>query len=113
VSTLHPPGTLDQLSLFCGRKSERTVRERFLEFHAENPHVYKALLRFALEAYAAGRGRFSMRAIFHRARWYTRIETTDPDWKINDRWSPHYARMMMEAVPELEGFFELRELRAP
>ena len=34
------------------------------------------------------------------------------EWKINNNFAPHYARLIMEQEPDLKGFFEVRELRA-
>lgn len=87
------------------------IQRRFLRFHEENPHVYDLLRRFSLQARRRGRTRFSIDAIYHRARWHTQIETTDPDWKLNDHYTSRYARKLMDEEPELEGFFELRDLR--
>jgi len=86
---------------------------RFEIFHREHPEVYELFTRFALQVAATGRGRFSARAIFHRIRWFTAIETNDPDgFKINSIWSPFYARMFEQDHPELAGFFEKRKASA-
>ncbi len=34
------------------------------------------------------------------------------DFKINDHYLSRYARKLMEEHPELDGLFELRELKA-
>ena len=82
----------------------------FEAFHADNPHVYQLFERFALEAVHAGRKRFSARTVLHRIRWYTSVETRDPQgFKINDHWSPFYARMFMKRHPWCGKLFELRE----
>ncbi len=82
----------------------------FEAFHAENPDVYQLFERFTFEAIQAGRKRFSARTVLHRIRWYTSVETRDPQgFKINDHWSPFYARMFHERYPAYAGFFELRE----
>lgn len=42
-------------------------------------------------------------------RWFTQVETDDPDgFKINDHWSPYYARMFVEDFPQYEHFVERR-----
>jgi hypothetical protein len=94
--------------LFCIPRG--TLRERFERFHKDNPHVYALLRRFALEAKRRGRGQFSMDAIYHRARWFTRVETSERDWKLNNDHTAYYSRMLMEREPELDGFFETRAL---
>jgi hypothetical protein len=91
------------------RRPARSSHERFAQFHQENPHVYQLFKRFAFEAIGARRGRFSARTILHRIRWYTSVETNDPDgFKVNDHWSPYYGRMFVRDHPEHEGFFETR-----
>ncbi len=96
-------------SLTPVRKPARSSRERFERFHKENPHVFDLFKRFAFQALASNRGRFSGRTIIHRIRWYTRVETDDPTgFKINDHWSPYYVRMFVAEFSEHEGFFEMR-----
>lgn len=87
------------------------LEEQFLKFHEANPHIYTLILRFSREAKAAGRPRFSMRAIFQRIRWYTAVETLDdsePRFKLNDHHTAFYARLVMAQEPEFAGFFETR-----
>jgi len=80
----------------------------FRGFHANNPHVYAAFKQFALQA-AERRSHYSARDIIHRVRWWSSIESNDPDgWKINNNWSPFYARLFERDHPELTGFFERR-----
>ena len=88
----------------------RRLEAAFAKFHAENPHIYELFKRFAWEAIRAGRRKFSARMIFHRMRWYTNVETNDPNFKINNNHSPYYARMWMVDHPEYPGFFNIREL---
>ncbi len=49
--------------------------------------------------------------IGERIRWYTAVETTDDDFKINDHHWPYYARILMLSYPEFGGFFEIRDAR--
>lgn len=84
-------------------------QEAFERFHVANPQVYQLFRRFTLEAVNAGRKRFSARTVLHRIRWYTAVETADPSgFKVNDHWSPFYARMFIEDHPHLEGLFVTR-----
>lgn len=86
--------------------------QAFLDFHARNPHIYQLFCRFALQA-AARRSRFSARTVLHRIRWYTSVETDDPQgFKVNDHWSPFYARLFEQDHPEHAGFFEKRRALA-
>ena len=89
----------------------RRLEAAFLVHHAENPHVYVLFDKFTWQVIRAGFNRYSARAIFHRIRWYTNIETSDPTFKLNNNHSPYYARMWMEDHPEFPEFFETRQLR--
>ena len=91
------------------RRPARSSQERFDRFHAENPHVYQLFKRFTFEAIKSGRERFSARTVIHRIRWYTTVETEDPQgFKINNNWSPFYARMFVRDHPGHDSFFEVR-----
>ena len=86
--------------------------ERFKEFHSKNPQVFKLFERFADEARSTGRRRyFGARMIGERIRWYTAVETTSCDFKINNDFFPYYARLLMAKRPEFAGFFERRDKR--
>lgn len=84
----------------------------FAKYHAENPQVYAALRRFALEAKRAGRRRMSINMLGERVRWYTDIETRGESYKVNNNFRPFYARLLMTKEPELAGFFETRTAKA-
>lgn len=92
----------------------RSISERFWEYHDANPAVYDLLVRFAREARAAGRQHIGIQMLIERARWHAVVETVDPgsEFKINNNYASHYARLIMAECPDLDGFFEVRELRA-
>jgi hypothetical protein len=102
--------TEEQQEPTAPKKLDPLLWQDFKHFHADNPHVWPLFVRFAFEAIKAGRQRFSARTIIHRIRWFTSVETTtaDEDFKINNNWSPYYARVFMRIYPEHEGFFETR-----
>lgn len=65
---------------------------------------------YARQAKKRGYERFSAKAIFERLRWYSQMETdTDEEWKLNNNFTALYARKAIEAFPEFNGFFQLRE----
>jgi len=102
-----------QLDLFYRRmRREMSIDDRFRVFHANNPHVYALVRRFAFEAKQSGRAWYSMDAIFHRVRWHLDVETRSADpFKMNNDFTSRYARLLMTAEPELHDFFELRTIR--
>lgn len=106
-----------QLSLFAavtepqyGR--EMTIVERFAVFHEANPHVAALLAEMALALKAQGRTRYGIKALIEALRFQYNVQTTGDDFKINNDFTAHYARLLMREYPALAGFFETREIRA-
>ncbi len=103
-----------QLPLFGGKRPKKTIKQRFAEFHAAHPEVYRLFCRFCDELIRAGRRRNSADNVLHRIRWESRLNS-DHDFdgfKINDHFSSRYARLWLAEHPNHDDFFELRELRA-
>jgi len=87
---------------------------KFLEFHRENPRVYKELLRLTRQAKNnKGGKRIGIRMLWEVMRWNLTILTYDPssDFKLNNNYHSRYARLIVEKNPDLKGLFEFRELR--
>lgn len=97
----------EQIALY--RSPQRIA---FDKFHAENPHVYRLFVRFALQAIESGRPRFSARMIGERMRWYTMIETTDRDFKLGNNCLPFYVRIFEADYPDHAGLFSKRRALA-
>lgn len=97
--------------------SNGSVACEFKKFHASNPHVYVLFKKFALEA-CERRRRFSARTVLHRMRWYSNVESEEPaGFKVNDHWSPFYARLFEVEFPQHADLFNKRpaaaDLEAP
>jgi hypothetical protein len=86
-----------------------TMAERFVEFHRLNPQVYVAIVDIARDLVALGFAKCGMKMIFERLRWLSAIETKGDEFKLNNNYTSFYARLVMEAEPDLAGFFETRE----
>lgn len=84
----------------------------FAKFDDNNPEIWELFVRFTFELIDAGRTRNSARGIFHRIRWESAQTSDDALYKLNDAWSPYYARKFHAVYPEHEGFFQLRTSRA-
>jgi hypothetical protein len=90
----------------------KSIQEQFEEYHRLNPQVYQQFKRFAMELWAAGRRKMSAGLIFERIRWESAIKTIDPEgYKLNDRWEPRYARLLVAECPEFKDAFAFRRLR--
>lgn len=83
---------------------------KFEDFHRDNPLVYDLFKRFALRAIRSGYEHFSAKTIIERIRWETNIETSDPDFKINNNYTSRYSRLFQKDFPRYSGFFRDREL---
>lgn len=83
---------------------------RFAEFHDANPLVYELVKKYTFDVLRTGKKSFSMTSIFERIRWYTTIETSGEEFKINQNFIPYYSRMFMADYPEHDGFFSIRAL---
>ena len=82
---------------------------RWREWHRDNPRVYELFQQYTLQAINAGRPRYSARVVIERIRWHVNIETRGDEFKINDHYTPYYARLFMRDHPQHAGFFETRE----
>lgn len=86
-----------------------TLRADFQQFHKDNPHIWRAFERFALEAAATGRKHFGVAAIWERLRWHSQMETRDKaGWKLNNSFRAFYCRLWKEKHPEYPDFFQTR-----
>ena len=100
----------EQYDLFGNPK--KTIQERFEAFHAKNPRVYELLVFFA-KACLKKNKTLGIGAIWERLRWEIYMETVGEEaFKLSNDFRSRYARLIMEQEPELEGFFDLRELRS-
>lgn len=91
---------------------EPTNQDRFMAFHALNPHILAAIITEALDMkYAREHERGSVKRIVENLRWNPsfRVLHDGKDFKINNTYAAFYARLAMETEPRLAGFFETRE----
>lgn len=88
-----------------------TLQQRFESFHRANPAVYAALKRLALDMRRRGVRRYGIGGLFELLRWQYAMQTHGDDYALNNNWRSRYARLLMDEVPELRGFFEVRELQ--
>ena len=96
--------------LFKGASPE--LLRKFKKFHTENPAVYTLFLKYANEAKAANRKRFSGWMIANRIRWFTTIETRGSDYKLSNDFIALYVRLLIYKQPHFEGFFQIKQMGA-
>ena len=90
----------------------KSVRGSFAKFHEEHPEVYAEFVRLSRVAAGTGLRKCGAWLVWGRMRWYFAMERTET-YKLNNNYVAHYARLAMEQEPDLKGFFETRELKAP
>ena len=83
----------------------------FDQYHKEHPQIYKAFIKYALQAKQKGFDNYSAKSLFEIIRWHTPIKA-DGVFKINNNFAPDYARKMMDEYESFKGFFRVRELKA-
>ena len=103
-----------------GARCDRTVKrwKEALAFHAKNPWVLDRLREMCVNLVARGFTRYSTRTLIAVLRFEWDLKTggdkvtlaggEERDVKLNDHHTAYYARMLIEAHPELWDFFELR-----
>ena len=89
----------------------KTIQARFEKFHRKNPHVFYLYKKFALELRATGRAKCGISLITERIRWEVFTTTEGEEFKICNDFRSRYARKLMREVPELSGFFSVKQLR--
>jgi len=89
------------------------MEKKFKKYHAENPHIYEAFKKLALEAIRTKR-HFSCRGIFHKLRWDSMISGEKwgekSGYKILNDTSPYYGRMFEKEFPQYKGFFHKKKI---
>lgn len=92
-----------------------TIQQRFEAWLAtpDGQAVYEDVVRRAYRLRDRGYRHFGVHALWEAAR-YDRSLQVGPEggFKLNDHFTSRMARRIMADHPELEGFFEIRELRA-
>lgn len=88
------------------------LKQRFLEYHRENPALYSKFKEYAFEAKRSGRSRFSIWMIANRVRWYTQIETTGAEFKVSNDYLALYARLLACDYPVFENFFSFKRMKS-
>lgn len=103
--------TREELYEFLFGKYTKTKLARFKKFHLENPHIWKEFKRRVAQAMRAGVRFYSARVIIEVVRWHFDVETKGNPFKVNNDWSPLYARLFVYNYPRHADFFEFREVQ--
>jgi hypothetical protein len=89
----------------------QSLKEKWWEFHKQNPHVYELFEQFTFQAINAGFENYSANAVFERIRWHTDIETkSNGGFKLSNNHRAYYARYFHHLNPEYDGFFRTKAI---
>jgi hypothetical protein len=95
---------MEQLDLFDAPKE-------FILYHYANPEIYREFEKMTLQTIRKGFSHYGSKAIFELIRWHTPIGD-DGEYKVNNNYTAHYARMFERKYPRYAGFFRKRVARA-
>ena len=85
------------------------IQESFEQFHAEHPEIYILLVALCRDVKRRGINRYSIKAVWERARWHYIVDKGNRDFALNNNFTAPYARLIMQQESDLQGFFETRE----
>jgi hypothetical protein len=88
------------------------LQEAFERFHRENPQVYDELVGMARRWRRSGHERCGIGMLFEVLRYRYGLRTAGDEFKLNNNYRSRYARKIMAEHPDLDGFFETRELQS-
>lgn len=93
------------------RMTRQERKEKFLEFHRNNPHVLKFMLRTIRQLKSRGLPRVTIAMIFEYTRVQQALKTTSKDgFKISNDFKPWYARKINK-TPGYEDTFVIKALK--
>ena len=87
------------------------LTKKFEEFHANNPHVYEALVALARRFRERRRdAQTGIGMLYEVLRWEYYLNTTsDDEYKLSNSYRAFYARLIMQNEPDLEGIFNTKQ----
>jgi hypothetical protein len=91
---------------------EDDLDARFDAWLRANGHVLDQFCEMARAAKRAGRQRIGAKRLIEIMRWDTRLTTNGDPFKLNNSFTSRLSRAAVARHPELDGFFEQRELRS-
>jgi hypothetical protein len=92
----------------------RSIEAAFAEFHSANPLVYDLFKGQVFRAIQRNRTKISSKQIIGYLRWEVALQINNDkdEFKINDAFTSHYARLFAKEHPQHADIFNFRELRS-
>ena len=85
--------------------------EAFVDYFCIHPMVWRYFVKFAVQARAKGKKRYSADSLMHRVRWECEIEGGEEEYKINNNHVSVFVILLAAKTPDFVDFFEFRVLR--
>ena len=73
---------------------------------------FENLEELAFKLINRGVKHFGIALLYENLRWHYLMSTTGDDFRLNNSWRSHYARLLIERHPEWESIIETREMRS-
>ncbi|MFZ1751435.1 MAG: hypothetical protein WAU01_14645 [Saprospiraceae bacterium] len=80
---------------------------QFVAYHHRNPQIWEAFEQKTLETIRKGHRHYGSKGIFEVIRWSTPVRGGGP-FKVNNIYTPYYARLFEAVHQEYAGFFYKR-----
>lgn len=92
----------------------RSIEAAFAEYHANNPLVYDLFKEQVFRAIRLNRAKISSKQIIGYLRWEVALQVNNnkDEFKINDAFTSHYARLFAKDHPQHADIFNFRDLRS-
>lgn len=105
------------LTVLPGLRTGRhlTLTQRYAEWIAtpDGVFVHDWIANRALRMVDNGWRHYSLKALWEAARFARDVQVgPNAGWKLNNDFTSHLARQLMDEFPSLAGFFETRRLRS-
>lgn len=79
------------------------MKKTFDQYDGSNPHIWQSFVHFCVQTRAKGFLKYSAKGIFELIRWHTSERGKEP-FKVNNIYTPDYARKMEKTYPEFKDF---------
>lgn len=92
---------------------ESRLEREFRRFDAEHPDIFKEFRRYCrVLRDTRGFRHYSARTIISVMRFHSDVDgRPDDEFKLNNNWSPYYARKLVALDPSYRDFFQFRVLK--
>lgn len=82
-----------------------------IDYDRENPLIWEYFVHFTFEMINKGYKKVGSKMIFERIRWESMIRTEAKPFKVNNNYTPYYARKFEREYPDHKGIFCMRDAK--